>query len=644
MKRLLLVSFCFLILVVSLSAKDTTDVLGIYSPGGGAEGSLNDAIQSAIDNGTLSNTVFRLKAYDYYVLTGTIKVPVDNTLEIVGEPIGNVQDCAPPQIVWTNSDAVDKDFLIAVYGDLYMKNVWVRFADAAGVQTGTPIVFDGDTLGVSDDSTEIGYFENCIFEWMPCPRVTSSGAICVRSKHFNGTFKNCYFRNCVDKHFMYYGRAVSFPFDVSGYHTENITFENCTFANMGYVLMQEGTNWSENVHFNHCTFYNVVMFSLESGWWLKLNVTNSLFVNAFMMGFQPAQGTNPASATVTITPADSIRFVTFTDQERRILFAHNAYYIDDWLVDWMHGGWEFYNENDPDSVKRWRPKLSLTGTLGCPYSQGQYNQRLFDMIPYPRPMLDSATTNYFDSTYVDETTDETKKAFPYMNKAALYDIYSLKRAGLADTLNPGLIVAPLNLDLLKWWLNEKWGTAQDTMWAYDVQAGEDQVWPLPENLAYTNTTLSTAGMGGFPLGDLYNWWNPAIREGATDHYTAWLAQADLERAKIAEWLETGKHPDSPDVAIKPPKTGQPFKFTLNQNYPNPFNPTTQIRYTVPREARISLKVYNTLGQEVATLYDGIRPAGDYVTTFDAAGLAGGIYFYNLKSEGINITKKLVLIK
>jgi len=628
MKRLVTLLLWVLFLTISVSAKDTTDVAGVYN--GGGEGSLNTAIQTAIDAGTLSNTVFRLKAYDGYVLTGTIKVPAGQTLDLVGPPIGNTQESAPPQILWTTSSSVSKDFLIAVYGDLIMKNIWVRYADAAGVQTGTPIVFDGDTLGTTGDTQENGLFENCIFEYMPCPTVTASGSICVRSTHFNGVFRNCYFRNCVDSHFMYYGRAVSFPYDVPGYHTDSILFENCTFANMGYVYMQEGTNYGDDVQFNHCTFYNVVQFPLESGWWWKLNVTNCLFVNAWMMGYIPVSGVS--GATVTIQPADSITFdVPFTDQDRHILFAHSAYYLDDWLVDWMRGGWE-KNYNGTE----WRPDPRIT-SVGCPYSKEQYRQRLFDEIPYPRPMLDSTALVYFDSTNVDGS-----KLYPYINRAALYDVCQLAIDKKYE-LNPRFDTPPINLDPLKYFLNEKWSTNLDTMWAYDANAGFLQQWPLPENLIYANDTLKTAGMGGFPLGDLYHWWNPAIRSGAEDYYTAWLAQADDERAKIAAWRETGIHPDSVGIKTQP-KTTAPSKFRLSQNYPNPFNPTTQISYSVPRPGHVSLKVYNSIGQEVTTLFDGNREAGEYVATFNGQGLAGGIYFYRLHSEEGSITKKLVLLK
>jgi hypothetical protein len=625
MKRLVVFIICAMWLSGTLFAqqKDTTVVNGIIY-GGGSEGELNRAVQAAIDAGKLSKTVFKLQPFDWYVLTGTIEVPKGQVLDLFAPPAGNTQQSAPPQILWTASGSVTKQFLIDVYGDLIMKNIWVRFADVAGIQTGTPIVFDGDTAGVGGKA-QYGTFENCLFEWMPCPAATASGSVCVRSKHFNGSFKNCFFRNCTDRHYMYYGRAVSFPFDVPGYHTDYISFENCTFTNMGYVYMQEGTNYADNVHFNHCTFYNIVQFPLESGWWWKLSVTNCLFVNPWMMGYVPAQG--PSSATVTIQPADSIVFaVPFTDQDRRILFTNSAYYMDNWLVDWMRGGWD---KNYGNTL--WRPNPRIT-TVGNSYSLAQYKARLFNTIPYPRPMVDSTSCVYFDSVGTDG-----KKLYPYINRAALYDVEKLK-----DAINPRFVTAPLNQVPLQYFLKEKWSTNLDSMWAYMPEAGFNQVWPLPENLAYANDTLKTAGMGGFPLGDLYHWWNPAVRAGATDRYSAWLAQAEGERTKIAKWLETGSESGS-DVEDKPGSM-IPVDLTLHQNYPNPFNPATQIEYTVPLSGRVSLKVYNALGQEVATLFDGAQRAGKYTVTFDGTGVAGGIYFYRLQADGVSITKKFVLMK
>jgi Secretion system C-terminal sorting domain len=88
----------------------------------------------------------------------------------------------------------------------------------------------------------------------------------------------------------------------------------------------------------------------------------------------------------------------------------------------------------------------------------------------------------------------------------------------------------------------------------------------------------------------------------------------------------------------------PQNFELLQNYPNPFNPVTQIKYSVPENAYISLKVYNLLGEEVATLFEGYKQPGNYEVTFNGSGLASGIYLYRLKANEINLTKKFVLLK
>jgi hypothetical protein len=85
-------------------------------------------------------------------------------------------------------------------------------------------------------------------------------------------------------------------------------------------------------------------------------------------------------------------------------------------------------------------------------------------------------------------------------------------------------------------------------------------------------------------------------------------------------------------------------FALSQNYPNPFNPVTTISYTLPKAADVKICVYDFLGNEVATLVDGMRSEGTHTTLFDGAKLSSGIYFYKLQTEGRVISKKMVLIK
>jgi hypothetical protein len=88
----------------------------------------------------------------------------------------------------------------------------------------------------------------------------------------------------------------------------------------------------------------------------------------------------------------------------------------------------------------------------------------------------------------------------------------------------------------------------------------------------------------------------------------------------------------------------PVGYELAQNYPNPFNPTTTIRFSIPTSTLLSLKVYNILGQEVATLAEGMHVAGTYDVKWDASKFATGVYFYRLQSNNFAQTKKLLLLK
>jgi len=75
----------------------------------------------------------------------------------------------------------------------------------------------------------------------------------------------------------------------------------------------------------------------------------------------------------------------------------------------------------------------------------------------------------------------------------------------------------------------------------------------------------------------------------------------------------------------------PSQFHLSQNYPNPFNPSTTIRFSIPEESFVTLKIYDVLGNEIITLINEQKPPGIYEFEFDAEGLPSGIYFYNLQA-------------
>jgi hypothetical protein len=83
---------------------------------------------------------------------------------------------------------------------------------------------------------------------------------------------------------------------------------------------------------------------------------------------------------------------------------------------------------------------------------------------------------------------------------------------------------------------------------------------------------------------------------------------------------------------------------LMSNYPNPFNPSTQISYQLEKAGLVSLKVYDILGRNVTTLVNRYQDAGKYNVTFNAANLASGIYIYQLRTNNLISTKKMILMK
>ena len=88
----------------------------------------------------------------------------------------------------------------------------------------------------------------------------------------------------------------------------------------------------------------------------------------------------------------------------------------------------------------------------------------------------------------------------------------------------------------------------------------------------------------------------------------------------------------------------PEQYTLSDNYPNPFNPETRINYALPVQSYVRLMVYDMLGREVASLVDGIKPAGSYFANFDASRLSSGVYMYSLQTPGFRTVKKMVLVR
>jgi len=144
-------------------------------------------------------------------------------------------------------------------------------------------------------------------------------------------------------------------------------------------------------------------------------------------------------------------------------------------------------------------------------------------------------------------------------------------------------------------------------------------------LTWTNQT--TQGLTGLTHMDL-------VYDGGTGTVTAYAVATDGSVLRLIDNL----------TGIDPNNTTVPTKFALQQNYPNPFNPTTNIKYSVPTNSNVTIKIYNTLGKEVMTVVNKYHTAGNYVENVDMSGLGSGVYFYTLTAGDFKDTKKMMLVK
>ncbi len=126
----------------------------------------------------------------------------------------------------------------------------------------------------------------------------------------------------------------------------------------------------------------------------------------------------------------------------------------------------------------------------------------------------------------------------------------------------------------------------------------------------------------------------------TDHINSITAAREIVQETISEYNE-----NFPRLTYKPGSPTNPvIDYELYQNYPNPFNPITKIRYAIPEDGLVTIKVYNILGQEVVTLKNEFQKANRYEVIFNSKGLASGVYIYRLQVNGFDQAMKMIILK
>jgi len=403
-------------------------------------------------------------------------------------------------------------------------------------------------------------------------------------------FTNDYFVNLDGHTCRRNGGVVDFN---SGTTEDTLIVQNCTHVNTQGSLYKWRTGYTvKRSIINHNDFIDCSGYVfMNTGDHTDISITNNIFVNCVVQPFSPALG----SADVGEVDPDLVPMGLVNVLNDSAFTANGAtFYVDKNLVYW-----------DPSlsDVVSTVVSNNVNGTT-------DWSSQMITMNERSQAMFDD------DATYP-KLTEGTwiKDVLPnFANTDVLFtdQLAVLKEFSIAtvDTTYSG--------SLTSW---RQPGNDEASYYTYSD-------WPIPIDLSYDNSDLMTAAIGGFPLGDLS--WFPS-------QYTTWKAQEATELQTIHDALYSGT------VAVEQ-IAALPTQYDLGQNYPNPFNPTTVIDFTIPKAGNAILKVYNALGQEVATLVNGYKNAANYKVNFDASNLSSGVYFYTLKVNNFTQTKKMLLLK
>jgi hypothetical protein len=174
---------------------------------------------------------------------------------------------------------------------------------------------------------------------------------------------------------------------------------------------------------------------------------------------------------------------------------------------------------------------------------------------------------------------------------------------------------------------------------FSYRATNGSAWSTPVNLTQTP---------GFP--ELLLHAAPILKSEGDGRYTIFIGRTYQTGINtyppdngLTSTFYVASHTFGPVASVQDPGN-RPTAFALEQNYPNPFNPATSIGFTTGRPGHVTLKVYNLLGEELATLVNEDRPAGTYRSSFDATSLASGVYLYRLTVGSYSESKRMVLLR
>ncbi|OGU31007.1 MAG: hypothetical protein A2X67_07865 [Ignavibacteria bacterium GWA2_55_11] len=540
-------------------------------------------IGDTLANGTRAHNVYQLVSRDTtYLFDATITLRSNVSIIGVADPSTGRLPCIQPDVLGDNSIPGVLFTLTGSGTEYSFKNLYLL-----GISIdNTPNYGSGQAIQVTGDNIRLAV-DNCVFEqW-------SQFAIGYAGNWDKFFITNCKFRNMTTQPNQWYvGELLRNENYAGAFKTDSIVIRyNTMLCVSGYATAATGgiVNYYE---FSH----NNVVYTFKNPFFLD-RMTNAKFNNNLFYG-------------------------AYAGGQTKAEFA----------------GWDSFTPNTGPSIITMGPLDSTTAAIllghastgaGDPAAEALRNVEVKNNVYFWPSGLTSFWTAWNDTAHIDSVYTPTWMNAPTANMFAtsaqwpgFVDLGNLNvdpgfGASIPGALNAGTANAN-GVGLLNWFTAVRTGTGVTETYGYKItQVGTAEnwtpIWPLPEtqDMKYTNASLLTGGTDGRPIGDPY-WFNG---------------------------------PNGGPTGVELPTDAVPGTFALLAAYPNPFNPATHLSYSLPATGSVNLKVYNILGQVVATLVNGeIQSAGTHAVVVDMAGRSSGLYIAVLEQGNSRAMQKLVFVK
>jgi len=503
------------------------------------------------------NRVYRLERGKFYFVATTFEAHFP--LRLIADDDDPENPTAPPVIApWILQDGTSPVYLIRCFDDASFKNIYITAILPSGE-------FINWSRGVRLYKEHGKYeFDNCVFEGWGHRAIQQVG------EWAKVYIRDCHFRNA--QHPTSFMGGAVFGSDLVP--TDTVVMTNNTMFNCGayfflphaeitnYSLVEHNTIFTNHSNIFHAPYLHNSYYRNNIIFGVHTLGQSAIEIESTWYDWDKEISSIVSIDTIATDIADR---EGIEEKDRIVRFENNAYFWPQQILDF----WA-----NPDR-----------GLAGSSWMNSRTQAMDDDDVNYPGFVVEG-------NLNVDPGFNE--------DMMALVDSLVAYATVIRDELTPG------NNNHLYL------GEGQQVLFP--------PVWPLPEDLTYSNTELLTAGTDGLPLGDL-NWYPD----------------------KRAEWENIETSIETVESKVLP------ADFLLYQNFPNPFNPETTIKFSLKKNADIKLVVYNMLGQKVRTLIDKKMTAGSHSAIWngqDDGGnlMASGIYYYRLESDAFSLAQKMVLVK